>query len=176
MIPTAISTLTGGRSMYHRYTSRAEGMQTSTSPRLKDRIRNIVLAVLLVACILLGIFGGRAMNFQSEAHTTFVRRMQTECNDALGLTASLSRTAGANSAATLGRIRSHLYAMDTINQLNVGLQGAGGYLINNDVFTALYAMLDEYSDKLITGMQTGDLQTSLTTSLNDLAAMVSALN
>ncbi len=162
--------------MYQRYTSRAEGMQSTATPRMKDRIRNIVLAVLLVACILLGIFGGRAMGFQSEAHTTFVRRLQTECNDALNLTTSLSRTAGANSAATLGRIRSHLYAMDTINQLNVGLQGAGGYLVNNDQFTLLYAMLDEYSDKLITGMQTGDLQTALTNSLTELAATVSSLD
>lgn len=162
--------------MYQRYTSRAEGMQGAAIPRMKDRIRNIALAVLLVACILLGIFGGRAMSFQADAHTTFVRRLQTECNDALNLTTSLSRTAGANSAATLGRIRSHLYAMDTINQLNVGLQGAGGYLVNNDQFTLLYAMLDEYSDKLITGMQTGDLQTALTNSLTELAATVNGLD
>lgn len=162
--------------MYHRYTSRAEGMQTSATPRMKDRIRNIVLVLLTVACILLAIFGGRAMGFQADAHTTFIRRIQTECNDALSLTSSLSRTAGANSAATLGRIRSHLYAMDTINQLNVGLQGAGGYLVNNDVFTSLYAVLDVYSDKLITGMQTGDLQTELTNSLADLSLLVSQLD
>lgn len=162
--------------MYHRYTSRSEGMQSSGAPRMQERIRNILLAVLLVACILLAIFGGRAMGFQADAHTTFVRRIQTECNDALALTSSLSRTAGANSADTLGRIRSHLYAMDTINQLNVGLQGAGGYLVNNDVFTALYAVLDEYSDKLITGMQTGDLQTALTNSLTELSNLVHQLN
>lgn len=161
--------------MYHRYTSRSEGMQPSAAPRLKERIRNAVLVLLTVACILLAIFGGRAMSFQSDAHTTFVRRMQTECNDALTLTSSLSRTAGANSSATLGRIRSHLYAMDTINQLNVGLNG-GGYLVSNDVFTALYAVLDEYSDKLITGMQTGDLQTELTTSLTNLSVLVGELD
>lgn len=162
--------------MYHRYTSRSEGMQSTGAPRLQERIRNILLIVLVVACILLAIFGGRAMGFQNDASATFVRRLQTECNDALSLTGSLSRTAGANSAATLGRIRSHVYAMDTINQLNVGLQGAGGYLVENDVFTQLYSLLDDYSDKLITGMQTGDLQTELTTSLTTLAALVDQLD
>lgn len=161
--------------MYHRYTSRSEGLQSSGAPRLKDRIRNAVLAVLAVACILLAIFGGRAMGFQAEAETTFIRRIQTECSNALNLTASLSRTAGANSAATLGRIRSHLYAVDTINQLNVGLQG-GDYLVDNDTFTQLYALLDEYSDKLITGMQTGDLQTALTGSLAALVNTVEQLD
>ena len=162
--------------MYQRYTSRAEGMQPSASPRMKERIRNILLLVLVAACVLLSVFGGRAISFQNDAHTTFIRRMQTECNDAISLTASLSRTAGANSAATLGRIRSHVYAMDTINQLNVGLRGAGGYLVDNDVFTQLYSVLDVYSDKLITGMQTGDLQTELTTALNNLALLVGGLN
>ena len=162
--------------MYHRYTSRSEGMQSTGAPRMKERIKNIVLMVLVVACILLAIFGGRAMSFQADAHTTFIRRMQTECNDALTLTSSLSRTAGANSAETIGRIRSRVYAMDTINQLNVGLRGAGGYLVTTDAFTALYDVLDEYSNKLITGMQTGDLQTQLTTSLTNLANLVNQLD
>lgn len=162
--------------MYHRYTSRSEGLQSTGAPRLKERIRNILLIVLTVACILLAIFGGRAMGFQADTESTFVHRMQTECNDALTLTGSLSRTAGANSAATLGRIRSHVYAMDTINQLNVGLQGAGGYLVDNDVFTQLYALLDDYSGKLTTGMQTGDLQTELTTALTTLTGIVDQLD
>ena len=165
-----------GENVYHRYTSRSGGMQSSGAPRMQERIRNIILLLLTVACILLAIFGGRAMSFQSDAHTTFIRRMQTECNDALSLTGSLSRTAGANSAETLGHIRSRLYAMDTINQLNVGLQGAGGYLVSNDIFVSLYGVLDDYSNKLITGMQTGDLQTQLTTDLTNLANLVNQLD
>lgn len=162
--------------MYHRYTSRGSGGMPANGNRMKDRIRTAVMLVLLLAVIVLGIFGGRAMSFKADTHVTFVRRMQTECNDALSLTSSLSRTAGANSAATLGRIRSHVYAMDTINQLNVGLDSASGYLVNNDVFTNLYALLDDYSDKIITGMVTGDQQTALTTTLTNLLATVSALD
>lgn len=161
--------------MYQRYTSRSEGLQSTGTPRMKERIRNILLIVLAVACILLAIFGGRAMSFQAETKTTFARRIQTECGSALNLTATLSRTAGANSAATLGRIRSHLYAVDTINQLHVGLRG-GDYLVDNEVFTQLYALLDEYSDKLITGMQTGDLQTALTNSLTELVNLADTLD
>lgn len=162
--------------MYHRYTSRAEGVQYSGAPRLRERIRNILLIVLAAACILLAIFGGRAMSFQSDARTTFIRRMQTESNDALSMTSSLSRTAGANTSATLGRIRSRVYAVDTINQLNLGLDNEAGYLIGNDVFTNLYALLDDYADKMITGTQTGDVQTSLTTALTELVTLTANLD
>lgn len=153
--------------MYHRYTARSGGLQNSNG-RIKERIRTGVICILLVAVVLLSIFGGRAMSFQKDTHTTFVHRMQTECSNALTLTASLSRTAGANTSATLGRIRSHLYAMDTINQISVGLEG-GAYLVDNDVFTNLYAVLDDYANKLITGMMTGELQSALT---NDLTALL----
>lgn len=148
-------------------------MQYSTAPRLRERIRNILLMVLLAACIALAIFGGKAMSFQAETNTTFIHRLQTECNNAVILTGTLSRTAGANSAATLGRIRSHIYAMDTINQLHVGLNGA--YLLDNETFSNMYTLLDGYSDKLTTGTQTGELQSSLTAALTELSNTVNGL-
>ena len=148
----------------------------TTGNRLKDRIRMGMMLVLLLAVILLSIFGGQAMRFKADTHTTFIRRMQTECNQALSLTSSLSRTAGASTSATLGRIRSCIYAMDTLNQIHVGLDVSEGYIVSNDVFTNLYAVLDDYSDKIITGMVTGDQQTALTTILTSLQEQVNRLN
>ena len=158
--------------MYERYTSRSGGMRSERNV-MKERIRTGVILVLLAAVIVLSVFGGRAMSYQAEAHTTFVHRMQTECNSALNLSSSLSRTAGSSSSAILGRIRSHVYAMDAINQLNAGTEGK--YLVNNDLFTSLYAMLDDYSDKLITGMVTGEVQTNLTAALTGLQEQTSQL-
>ena len=158
--------------MYHHYTSRGSFNQTGGN-RLKDRIRNVIILVLLAAVIALSIFGGQAMTYRAEVQVTYVQRMQTECSEALRLVGTLSRTAGANSAATLGRIRSHVYSMDTINQLHAGT--GGQFLVGNDYFTSLYAVIDEYSDKLITGMQTGDLQTSLNQQLTTLQNIVGML-
>lgn len=159
--------------MYQRYTSRAQGGLQNGSRSLGNRIRNIMLAVLLVAVIVLAIVGGRAMSYQSEARTTYVRRIQTECNSALTLTPSLSRTAGASSAATLSKIRSYIYAMDTINQLNMGQEGS--YLVDTAHFTNLYSIIDEYYNRLITGMVTSEQQTQLSSALTDLLNILVAL-
>ena len=158
--------------MYERYTSRSGGMRSEGNV-MKERIRTGVIVVLLMAVIVLAVVGGRAMSYQAEAHTTFVHRMQTECGSALSLAGSLSRTAGSSSSAILGRIRSHVYAMDAINQLNASMEGR--YLVNNDLFTSLYAMLDDYSDKLITGMVTGEVQTNLTAALTGLQEQTAQL-
>lgn len=152
--------------MYQHYMSRKGGSMQSGSNTLLNRVRNALILVLLAAVILLAVFGGRAISFEAETRSTFIQRMQTECNDAVSLTTALSRTAGASSSATLGKIRSHVYAMDAINQLNVGL--GGNYLISNDIFTSLYAIIDDYSNRLITGMVTGDSQTALANALTTL--------
>lgn len=159
--------------MYQHYMSRKGSSMQSGGNTMFNRLRNALILVLLAAVILLGIFGGRAISFETETRSTFVHRMQTECNDAVSLVTALSRTAGASSSATLGKIRSHVYAMDTINQLNVGL--GGDYLISNDTFTSLYAIIDDYFNRLITGVVTGDSQTALANALTSLQQTIAYL-
>lgn len=160
--------------MYQRYTSRSGGGIQSGGSSLANRIRSAVMLVLVFAVILLAIFGGSAMEYRSESRTMYVRRIQTECNSALSLAPSLSRTAGASTAATLSKIRSYIYAMDTINQLHMGLDG--GYLVENEVFTNLYSIIDEYYNRLITGMVTSEQQTQLSNALTELLNELSMLN
>lgn len=159
--------------MYQRYTSRSGGSVKSGGNVLLNRVRNIVMLLLVIAVILLAVFGGKAIGYQTESHTTFVRRLQTECNDALALTPSLSRTAGASSAATLSKIRSYVYAMDAINQMNLSLEGK--YLVATDVFTNLYGIIDDYYNRLITGVVTSDRQTELTNVLSQLVQTLAYL-
>ena len=159
--------------MYQHYMSRKGSSMQSGGNTMFNRLRNALILVLLAAAILLAIFGGRAISFETETSSTFVHRMQTECNDAVSLVTALSRTAGASSSATLGKIRSHVYAMDTINQLNVGL--GGDYLISNDTFTSLYAIIDDYFNRLITGVVTGDSQTALANALTSLQQTIAYL-
>lgn len=159
--------------MYQHYMSRKGSSMQPSGNSLLNRVRTALILVLLAAVILLAIFGGRAISFEAETRSTFVHRMQTECNDAVSLVTALSRTAGASSSATLGKIRSHVYAMDTINQLNVGL--GGDYLISNDTFTSLYAIIDDYFNRLITGVVTGDSQTALANALTTLQQTVAYL-
>lgn len=153
----------------------SRGGMAEGTPTLWQRARDVLILLLIAAVIVLAVLGAQAMAYRANAHELLVKRIQTECGDALTLTASLSRTAGANSSATLGRIRSHVYAMDTLNQLNVGLEGGNHFFVDESAFTALYSVLDDYANKLITGMVTGDLQTALTEQLNALMTLLGEL-
>ena len=163
------------RLLYESYNAHGPSAPQTGAGVMRERIRSVLILVLLAGVIVLGVLGGQAMAYRAEARETFIGTIQAECDDALTLTNSLSRTAGASSSGILGRIRSHVHAMDTLNQINVGLEGGDSYMVSPTVFTELYTLIDNYTDKLRTGMITGDLQTELLTKLTELSATVNAI-
>ena len=152
----------------YRYSPHMRGGDGSSS-QLRRRVQSIFTMLLLVAVIALAIFGGNAMRYQSSAPELFVQKIQTECGNALQL-------CNTGSSSTLGKIRQHIYSMQTINDLNVGLEGASGWMVEESVFSNLYTLLDNYETKLVTGMTTGDSQTQLLQTLTSLYQQVELLD
>lgn len=163
-------------SMYGHYRNAQKMGREKIGNSKRDRIRNIVIAVLVATVLVLTGVCAEMIRYRNEAHAAFANTMRNECNSAIVQTNSLSRTAGADSPAILGRIRSHVRTMDTINQINAALEHGDQYLVAPSVFENLYTILDNYSSKLVSGMVTGGLQTELQTSLDTLVMMIQQLN
>lgn len=158
--------------MYRRY-SQANGTGLSMSQMKHSRIRDLVILVLaglLVASLVLGI---PAMLKQTDVRTLYIQRIQAECDDAIRLTSTLSRNAGADSASILARIRSSLYAIRMISNLNAA--EGGGPLVEDERILTLQNTVDRYLTYLTTGMDTGEYQTGLQTSLEELQETLSGL-
>ena len=159
--------------LYGSYTDKSNEVMQTGAGLMRERIRNILILVLVLVIAGLGVIGGQALAYRREARGLFTATLQTECNEALSLSNSLSRTAGANSSATLGRIRANLHAMETANRFHQNLDGHA--LLPDETFSKLYAILDTYSSRLLTGMNTGDLQGELQTALEALQTQVAGL-
>lgn len=157
--------------LYGSYTDKSNEFMQTGAGLLRERIRTGLIIALVLIAVVLGILGGRAMAYRSEARALFASSMQTECIEALNQANLLSRTAGANSAATLGRIRSSVRAMDDINRIRMGLEG-GKAFVSEETFSELYGILDNYSSRLLTGMNTGDMQGQLQAALEALQTML----
>ncbi len=158
--------------MYQRYTSRSGGAQSDGGKMWKG-IRAAMFVLLTAAVITLAVMGIPAIRYRQTTHQTLVERMRAECGNAYSYTQSLSRTAGASSSSILGQIRSRVYAADTLNDLSFSL--GGRYLVPETEFDNLYAMMDDYLNRLTTGMVTGDQQTALTGALESLVTTMAAL-
>ncbi len=160
--------------MYRYSTNRARG--NTGAPGLKERAKTLLIIVLLAALVVGLIVGVPAVKFKNDARQLYLARIQLECGNALDLSGSLSRTAGTSSTSTLSKIRSYVYAMETINSLSVGMDGSNGYIISEDWFTNLYSIIDAYTSQLLTGMNTSEQQTSLYNSLQTLSQQLSGVD
>ena len=103
------------------------------------------------------------------------QKMQEQCRDAVALSTTLSRTASSSSAATVGKIRADVHAIDVINQMKMLQDGTNHAYVSTELISRIYTILDAYSNQLITGMSTMEEQTNLSAALQELSAALSGL-
>ena len=160
--------------MYRRY-SQVNQPTVSLGQVRRNRIKNILILLLVAALAAMTAVALPAVRSRSASRTLYISRMQNEIATAVRLTTSLSRNAGANSAAILAQIRSNIYTIGVINDISIGQEGADGRLIQEEQITTLQSAIDNYLAFLTTGMDTGEYQTNLQNSLNELQVIISAL-
>ncbi len=152
--------------MYRRY-SQVNGEGAPHLMVKRNRIRNLVILMLLAAVAALAVIAVPAIQYRQGERTLYIHRIQSECDEAIRLTTSLSRNAGADSAAILARIRSNLYAIRVLNAVYMG-QESGRQLVAEDQIMTLQNTVDRYLSYLTTGMDTGEYQTNLQNALDEL--------
>ena len=160
--------------MYRRYSQVDETVMPVSQTR-RNRVKNILILVLVAALMTMTAIALPAVQSRSDARELIIQRMQNEIASAVRLTTALSRNAGANSAALLAQVRSSIYAIAAVNELNIGMEGAKGRLIPEETLTSLQSSIDNYLAFLTTGMDTGEYQTNLQNTLDTLQLQINAL-
>ena len=160
--------------MYRRYSQVNESAMPVSQVR-RNRVKNILILVLIAALAALAVVSVPAIQSRNSARDLYVRRMQAEISDALRQATSLSRNAGADSSAILARIRSNIYAIRVLNEMRIGQEGAAGRLLPEESLSTLQSSIDNYLSFLTTGMDTGEYQTNLQNSLNEMQTRINAL-
>ena len=155
--------------MYRRY-SQTGDIQVNSSQRFRNRLKNLVILVLIIALAALSVWAFPAVQNRDGNRAGMVQRIQSECSEAIRQTSTLSRNAGADSAAILARIRSNVYAMRVINAL--GNSSGFGFLIPEENVMTIQNLVDRYLSYITTGMDTGEYQTSLQNALMELQGIL----
>ena len=158
--------------MYRRYSQTGDG-NMPLSQINQNRIKNVIILVLLAALAALLVISLPLLNLRENTRTLYIQQMQKECQDAYNDANTLSRTAGADSGATLSRVRSNIHTIRTLNNLN-SAQG-NARLLDNEQLATLQSQVDQYLQYLTSGMDTGQYTTGLQTSLADLLTVIGNL-
>jgi len=160
--------------MYRRYTN--VSTEGSSPNQIKQiRIRDIIIVILLAGLVVLLLRAMPAFRYQDEQRSVYIRKMVSECNEAIeNDVKALSRYNSGDSSQTLARIRSHLSAIQALN--NVYMTQSKQFLVPEEQMTALVRMVDNYLYDISKGGQnTSVQQTDLSLAMEQLQAELDKL-
>ena len=157
--------------MYRRYSQVGDGSMPLSQVN-RNRIKNIFIFVLLAALAALLVISLPLIRNQGNTRALYIQQIQHECQDAYNDAATLSRTAGADSAASLARVRSNIHAIRMVNSLS-GSEGKP--LMDDERLLTMQNMVDRHLQYLTTGMDTAEYTTSLQTALIELQGIAGSL-
>ncbi|NLW21239.1 MAG: hypothetical protein GXY84_07725 [Clostridiales bacterium] len=140
----------------------------------QQRLVMLVIILLLVGALV--FVGSLYLNASSQTRKV-TAQLQSRANsnlvDAIGHVSRMAGGVQSNSPIKLGQIRQHIYAMDQINTISIGMRGEGGRIIPQDAIQALYSVLERYEVAVQTATgNTLELRTLLLTHLMSLQELM----
>lgn len=136
-----------------------------SSRRDKSRLRllRVVLFVLIIALAGMIFSYVRISGVERQTSSAISARAVSEAKDAQSAIYRLTQSSGANTASQLAVIRSHIYALQSLNMLVSGIYGSDVRIVDE-------ALLNDCIDKISeceTRLQGGFIITDLYTALRD---------
>lgn len=123
----------------------------------------IIIFILAVAVCGLTFSFVRASSQNSATGDAIMARAVSEATEAQSTAYRLTQSSGSNTMTLLSTLRSHLYALQSLNQLAANIYGAGTALADE----ALLAECTQTITECETRLQAGSVLTDLYTELRD---------
>ena len=133
--------------------------------REKHRVRllRIALFVMVIALAGVGYSFLRAAGAERATSEALYARAMSEAGEAQSAVYRLTQSSGANTTTLLATVRSHIYALQTINALAANIYGPGTAVTDSALLDACVDLLDQCEAR----WQAGLVLTSLFTELRD---------
>lgn len=140
--------------------------------RDKHRVRLLCIALFVLIIALAGVSYSfvRASSAERATSEALYARALSEAADAQSAVYRLTQSSGANTITLLATVRSHIYALQTINVLAANIFGPGTAVADSALLDACVDTLDQCEAR----WQSGLVLTSLFTELRDNVDLIVA--
>ena len=152
--------------MYHYKTTNSQYKTNNNENKFKVLFILAIIALLIFAVLFLtGGSGIQKNDYIAQRNA----KLRAEAQKAVNSVNSLSRLGASTSSAVLGKVRQYVHGIEVVNDLNVGIYGEVGRLYAQSTFETIYALIDEYESKLISGSKVNEILTSLSNAIEELS-------
>lgn len=146
----------------------------ATGSRRRDRqvsrLLKIVIFVLVIALAGVTFSYVRIMNVERQTSEAISARAISEASEAQSAVYRLTQSSGANTSTLLATVRSHIYAMQSLNMLASNIYGPGTTVVNSALLDAAISTLNDCDTRLQAGLILTDLYTALRDDVDQIVA------
>ena len=127
------------------------------------RLLYVIIFVLVIALAGVSLAYYRSTKVSDATSDALIARAMSEAAAAQNAVYRLTQSSGTNTTVLLAAVRSHIYALQSLNTLTANIYGPGTVLADANLLAACTATLDECDTRI----QAGSVVTEQTSSLRD---------
>ena len=150
--------------------------QANTGRRKNKQTRRllyVIIFILVIALIGVSFAYYRSTKVSEATGDALIARAMSEAAAAQNAVYRLTQSSGTNTTVLLASVRSHIYALQSLNTLTANIYGPGTVLADASLLAACTATLDECDTRI----QAGSVVTEQTSNLRDsIDALVASFN
>lgn len=148
------------------YRGQEKDSQSFRKPKFQTVIIILLSLALLISIGSRFIGGG---SFSSDDVKLKIKNMlNSEMKNAINQAESLGRSGASGSTNIISRVRQHVYALETLNSLNIMLNGQSARVFPQQNIDTTMASIDEFFVQLQTGQSVNEVHLKLMDNLGEL--------
>jgi len=127
------------------------------------RLLYVIIFILIIALAGMTVSYLRTQRVGEATTDALKARVVSEATEAQSAVYRLTQSSGTNTMSLLSTVRSHVYALQSINAIAGNIYGAGTTLVDGDLLVSCISIIQQCE----TRMQAGSVLTDLHTQLRD---------
>lgn len=147
---------------------------TARKSRQKIRLLSVIIFILVIALIGVGFSYWRSRSVSGMVGEALMARATSEASNAQSAVYRLTQSSGTNTMTLLSNVRSHIYALQCLNQLAANIYGPSTRLADEAILSDCIATIEQAEARLQTGSVLTDLFSTLRDQIDGLMATFSA--
>ena len=136
------------------------------------RLLYVIIFVLIIALAGVTVSYLRTQGVSEATADALKARVISEATEAQSAVYRLTQSSGTNTMTLLSIVRSHIYALQSINAIAGNIYGAGTILVDSDLLASCISIIQQCETRMQAGSVLTDLHTQLRDQIDQIVASV----
>ena len=139
------------------------------------RLLYVIIFILIIALAGVTVSYVRAQHVGEVTTDALKARVISEATEAQSAVYRLTQSSGTNTMSLLSTVRSHIYALQSINAIAGNIYGAGTTLVDSTQLATCISIIQQCETRMQAGSVLTDLYTQLRDEIDEIVASVGTM-